>query len=391
MESLPGHITQGAPLYISEISPPNLRGTLLVLESISIVSGVVIAFWITYGTRNIASEASFRLPLGLQMLCATLLGVAIHLFPYSPRWLTLVGRNEECLTSLSKLRGLPPTDRRVQKEFKGIVAEVEFNKVVLEKRHPGASAFKLEVFSWLDLFDRKMWRRTVVGCGVCFFQQFSGINAFIYYAPTLFQSIGQTPEKALILSGVFNILQLVAVAICFVVIDTVGRRPLAIVGGFGSCICYIVIAAIAGVYSKDWSANPAAGWAAVAMAFCFIMVYGVSYSPLGWTLPPEVFPNSKRAKGVALAVCINWLSNFTVGIATPPMLQNISYGTYIFFAVFCGLSGIWAVLLVPETKGKTLEQMDLMFGDNSGEEEKEFMRIAAASAEQTAMIQTQHV
>ncbi|KIN09098.1 hypothetical protein OIDMADRAFT_108444 [Oidiodendron maius Zn] len=376
---------------LAMISPPNLRGTLLVLESISIVSGVVIAFWITYGTRYIASEAAFRLPLGLQMVCATILGVAIHFFPYSPRWLTLVGRNEECLASLSKLRGLPPTDRRVQKEFKGIVAEVEFNKIILGKRHPGASAFKLEVLSWLDLFDRKMWRRTVVGCGVCFFQQFSGINAFIYYAPTLFRSIGQPPEKALILSGVFNILQLVAVAICFVIIDKVGRRPLAIVGGFGSCICYIVIAAVAGIYSKDWSANPAAGWAAVAMAFCFIMVYGVSYSPLGWSLPPEVFPNSKRAKGVALAVCVNWLSNFTVGIATPPMLQTIGYGTYIFFAVFCGLSGFWAVFLVPETKGKTLEQMDLMFGDNSGEEEKDFMRIAAASAEQTVMSQTQHV
>jgi sugar porter (SP) family MFS transporter len=360
-----------------------------VLESISIVYGVVIAFWITYGTRLMAGEVAFRLSLGLQIICATLLGAGIHLFPYSPRWLTLVGRNEECLASLSKLRGLPSTDPRMQKEFKGIVAEVKFNKMVLADRHPGASAFKLEVLSWLDLFDRKMWRRTVVGCGVCFFQQSSGINAFIYYAPTLFRSIGQRAEMALILSGIFNILQLVAVFICFAVIDKVGRRPLAIVGGFGSCICYIVIAAIAGVYSKDWSANPAAGWAAVAMAFCFIMVYGVSYSPLGWSLPPEVLPNSKRAKGVALSVCMNWICNFTVGIATPPMINSIGYGTYIFFAFFCGLSGVWAVLLVPETKGKTLEQMDLMFGDNSGQEERNFMRMAAASAEQihTSLIQ----
>ncbi|PVH78286.1 general substrate transporter [Cadophora sp. DSE1049] len=386
-----GTLAMGAPLYISEIAPPNLRGTLLVLESISIVSGVVIAFWITYGTQYIASEVSFRLPLGLQMVCATIVGVGIHFFPYSPRWLTLVGRNEECLASLSKLRRLPPSDPRVQKEFKGIVAEVEFNKLVLAQRHPGASALKLEVHSWLDIFDRKMWRRTVVGCGVCFFQQFSGINAFIYYAPTLFQSIGQSPEMSLILSGVFNVLQLVAVAICFVVIDKVGRRPLAIVGGFGSCLCYIIIAAISGVYSKDWSANTTAGWAAVAMAFCFIMVYGVSYSPLGWSLPPEVFPNSKRAKGVALSVCVNWLSNFTVGIATPPMLDSIGYGTYIFFACFCGLSGFWAFFLVPETKGKTLEEMDLMFGDHNGQEEKDFMRSAAVSADQVLVSQMQHV
>ncbi|KAL3417061.1 high-affinity glucose [Phlyctema vagabunda] len=361
-----GTLAMGAPLYISEIAPPNLRGTLLVLESISIVSGVVIAFWITFGTRFMAGEIAFRLPLGLQMVCSTL----------------LVGRNKECLTSLSKLRGLPITDLRVQKEFKGIVAEVEFNKLILKDRHPGASTFKLEILSWLDLFERKMWRRVVVGCGVCFFQQFSGINAFIYYAPTLFESIGQSPEMALVLSGVFNILQLVAVIICFAIIDKVGRRPLAIYGGFGSCLCYVIIAAISGVYSKNWAANPAAGWGAVAMAFCFIMVYGVSYSPLGWSLPPEVFPNSKRAKGVALSVCVNWISNFTVGIATPPMLASIGYGTYIFFACFCGLSGIWALLLVPETKGKTLEQMDTMFGDNSGQEEKEYIRQAVILAQQ---------
>lgn len=325
-------------------------------------------------------EVSFRLPLGLQMVCATFLGVAIHFFPYSPRWLSLVGRNEECLQSLSKLRYLPITDSRVQTEFKGIVAEVHFTKSILAKRHPGASSLQLEVYSWLDLFDRKMLHRTVVGCGVCFSQQFSGINAFIYYAPTLFRSIGQSDDMSLILSGVFNILQLVAVAICFVIIDKLGRKPLAIIGGFGACICYIIIAALDGAYSKDWSANTSAGWACVAMAFCFILVYGVSYSPLGWALPSEVYPTSMRAKGVALATCVNWLSNFTVGIATPPMIQNIGFGTYVFFAVFCGLAGVWAVLLVPETKGKTLEEIDILFGDASGEEESE-MRVADAEAE----------
>lgn len=323
------------------------------------------------------------------MLCATILGIGIQFFPYSPRWLTLVGRNEECLMSLCKLRGLPPSDARVQKEYKGIVAEIELNKMALAKKHPGAGSFKLEVLSWLDLFDRKMLRRTAVGCGVCFFQQFSGINAFIYYAPTLFRSIGQSDEMSLILSGVFNMLQLVAVAICFVVIDKLGRRPLAIIGAFGSCACYVIIAALAGVYEEDWQANTAAGWACVAMAFCFIMVYGVSYSPLGWSLPAEVFPNSKRAKGVALATCVNWLSNFIIGIAVPPMLENIKFGSYVFFACFCGLAGIWALLLVPETKGKTLEEIDLLFGDASTREEMEILQGAPSAAGQIAA--KQHV
>lgn len=352
-----------------------------MLESISIVSGCVISYWVTYATKSIPSEVSFRLPLGLQMVCATFLGLGIHLFPYSPRWLVLVDRHEEAMASLCKLRALPSTDERVQAEYKSIITEVEFQKIAQQAQHPEATGAKLEVLLWLDLFDRKKWRRTVAGMGICFFQQFSGINAFIYYAPTLFQSIGQSDEMSLILSGIFNILQLVAVAVCLVIIDKIGRRPLAIFGGFSTAICYIIIAALAGVYSKDWEANTAAGWACVAMAFSFILVYGVSYSPLGWALPPEVFSTSSRAKGVALATCVNWLSNFTVGVATPPMLESIGFGTYVFFAVFCGLAGVWAVFFVPETMGKTLEQMDEVFGDMSGHEEKEMMRQAARAAD----------
>ncbi|KAH0170944.1 hexose carrier protein, partial [Aureobasidium melanogenum] len=333
-----GTLALGAPLYISEIAPPNLRGSLLVLESISICLGVVIAFWITYGTKELSGEIAYRLPLGLQMVCATLLGVCIHFFPYSPRWLASVGRNEEALSSLCKLRRLPDTDARVRTEYEGILAEVEFETAMQEKRHPGVRGIKLELLSWADLFTKKVWRRTAVGMGVAFFQQFSGINAFIYYAPTLFESIGQSSEMSLILSGIFNVLQLVAVAICFLIIDKVGRRPLAIFGGFAACIPYAIIAILSGLFDSSWMTHKAEGWAAVAMAFLFIMIYGVSYSPLGWCLPSEVFPNALRSKGVAVSTATVWLCNFIVGVATPPMIENIGFGTYVFFAAFCFLA-----------------------------------------------------
>ncbi|KAG9852071.1 hexose carrier protein, partial [Aureobasidium melanogenum] len=375
-----GTLALGAPLYISEIAPPNLRGSLLVLESISICLGVVIAFWITYGTKELSGEIAYRLPLGLQMVCATLLGVCIHFFPYSPRWLASVGRNEEALSSLCKLRRLPDTDARVRTEYEGILAEVEFETAMQEKRHPGVHGIKLELLSWADLFTKKVWRRTAVGMGVAFFQQFSGINAFIYYAPTLFESIGQSSEMSLILSGIFNVLQLVAVAICFLIIDKVGRRPLAIFGGFAACIPYAIIAILSGLFDSSWITHKAEGWAAVAMAFLFIMIYGVSYSPLGWCLPSEVFPNALRSKGVAVSTATVWLCNFIVGVATPPMIENIGFGTYVFFAAFCFLAGVWAYFLVPETRGRTLEQMDEAFGDNSGQEEKELMKHSALQA-----------
>ncbi|POR34925.1 Uncharacterized protein TPAR_04855 [Tolypocladium paradoxum] len=372
-----GTLALGAPLYIAEIAPPNLRGTLLVLESVSIVFGVVISFWITYATRHMVGEISFRLPLGLQMVSATFVGAGIHLFPFSPRWLALVNREQESLASLVKLRRLPETDVRVQTEFQGIVADAKFQKAARERRHPGIGGLKLEFLSWLDLFSRKTWRRTAVGCGVLFFQQFSGINAFIYYAPSLFESLGQSSEMALLMSGVFNMLQLVAVGICFLIIDKVGRRPLAIFGGAGGAISWGIMAILVGLYSQKWDSHPAAGWGAVAMAFVFILIYGITYAPLGWALPSEVFPSAMRTKGVALSTATNWICNFIVGVATPPMLESLGFGTYIFYGAWCFLASIWAFLLVPETKGKTLEQMDEVFGDNSGREEKELMRTIA--------------
>ncbi|RAK98152.1 hexose carrier protein [Aspergillus ibericus CBS 121593] len=310
--------------------PPELRGILLVLESISITLGVAIAYWITYATRFVPNEVSFRLPFGLQMLTATILGVGIHLFPYSPRWLALVDRQDDCLSSLSKLRGLPPTDPRIQTEFPHHPL----------RNHLPAPRLKLELVSWLDLFSRGMWKRLAVGCGVPFFQQFSGINAFIYYAPTLFESLGQSDDMSKILSGVFDLIQVVAAVLCAFIIEKVGRRALAIYGAFGMALAYIIIAILSGLYSDNWENHVAAGWACVAMAFIFILVYGVSYSPLGWALPAEVFPNACRSKGVALATCTIWLADFVVGIVTPSMLADIGYRTYVFFAVMCTVAGV---------------------------------------------------
>ena len=153
---------------------------------------------------------------------------------------------------------------------------------------------------------------------------------------------------------------------------------------------YIVIAALYGMYSHDWPAHPAGGWAAVAMAYVFILTYGVSYSPLGWALPPEVFSTSQRSKGVALSTATVWLCNFIVGVITPSMISEAGFGTYIFFACFCLLSGVWAYFLVPETKGRTLEELDEVFGDGSAKEEHEIMRQATMEARRKSSVTLQY-
>ena len=171
-----GMLSMVAPLYISEISPPEIRGALLVLEEFSIVSGIVIAFWITYGTQYMAGEWAWRLPFLLQMIPGFVLGAGITFLPFSPRWLVSKGRDREAERSLGKLRQLDLTDTRVQQEWIDIRAEVAFHKEVSATRHPKlqdggtSSRVKLEIASWMDCFKRGCWRRTHVGVGLMFFQ-----------------------------------------------------------------------------------------------------------------------------------------------------------------------------------------------------------------------------
>lgn len=375
-----GMLSMVAPLYMSEISPPEIRGTLLVLEEWSIVFGIVVAYWITYGTRFIGggtSEWTFRLPFLLQIFPALFLGIGIFFLPFSPRWLASKGRDEECLQSLSKLRQLPTSDPRLRVEWVQIRAEVAFHKEVQATRHPQlqdgtrGSNIKLELAAWRDCFRSGCWRRTMVGVGLMFFQQFVGINGLIYYGPTLFESLGLSYDLQLSMSGVMNVMQLVGVTGSIFFMDHIGRRPLLMWGSAAMCISHVVVAVLVGLYSSDWPANQDKAWAGVSFIFIYMVSFGLSWGPVPWAMPSEVFPSSLRAKGVALSTCSNWINNFIIGLITPPLIQNTGFGTYVFFGVLCLLSGIWTYLFVPETAHRSLEEMDAVFKDRTGQEDEE--------------------
>lgn len=389
-----GMLATISPLYISEIAPPEIRGALLVLQEFSIVFGIVIAFWTTYGTRYMPSEWSWRLPFLIQMIPGLILGVGIMFLPYSPRWLSSKRRDAEALEVLSRLRRLPPTDSRIYQEWCEIRAEVAFTREVNAEKHPElqeptrANRVKLEIAAWGDCFKHGCWKRTVVGVGIMFFQQFVGINALIYYSPSLFKTLGQGYEMQLLLSGIINCTQLVGVATSLWTMDRFGRRPLLLVGAALMFIAHFIIAVLVGRFGQDWSAYATEGWVAVAFLFFYMFSFGATWGPVPWAMPSEIFPSSLRAKGVALSTCSNWLNNFIIvslpiflvgwieftndrqGLITPPLVQNTGYGAYTFFAVFCLLAFVFTFFCVPETAGKTLEEMDQVFKDVSSEAEE---------------------
>lgn len=165
------------PLYISEISPPEIRGTLLVLQELSIVTGIVIAFYITYGTRHMASDWSWRLPFLIQMLPAVVLGAGVPFMPYTPRWLCQQGRDDQSLKTLAMLRQLSEEDDRVQQEWYEIRSEITYRHEIERERYPTlqdgsvVSRLRLQMNNWADCWRHRGWRRTQVGVGLMFFQQ----------------------------------------------------------------------------------------------------------------------------------------------------------------------------------------------------------------------------
>ncbi|ESZ98331.1 hypothetical protein SBOR_1324 [Sclerotinia borealis F-4128] len=336
-----GMLSMVTPMYISEIAPPEIRGTLLVMEELSIVVGIVVAFWITFGTRYLGGEWGWRLPFFIQIVPALLLGVGVYLLPFSPRWLSSKGRDDDALKALTKLRQLPATDSRIQQEARQMRDDVLHIREIHLQKHGNLinskSKFgniRLELALWGDCFAPDSIKRTHIGVVIMFFQQFVGINALIYYSPTLFARMGLESEMQLIMSGVLNICQLFGVVTSLFTMDRYGRRPLLMLGSFFMTISHVMIAVMVCLFSYDWESHQAAAWISVTFLLFYMLVFGASWGPVPWAMPSEIFRTDLRAKGVALSTCSNWLNNFIIGLITPPLVVYTNWGAYVFFAAF---------------------------------------------------------
>ncbi|KAH8881715.1 general substrate transporter [Thozetella sp. PMI_491] len=377
------------PVYNAEVAPPEVRGALVATQQLAICFGIMISFWIDYGTNYIGgtaletqSNAAWLTPICLQLAPALVLFVGMAFMPFSPRWLVHHGREEEARRVLSSLRNLSPDHELVELEFLEIKAQSLFEKRTVAEHFPHLreqtawNTFKLQFVAIKSLFQtRSMFKRVVVATVTMFFQQWTGINAVLYYAPTIFKDLGlDSTETSLLATGVVGIVMFIATIPSVLWIDRVGRKPVLTIGAIGMATCHIIIAVIVAKDRDQWATQSSAGWAAVCMVWLFVIHFGYSWGPCAWIIIAEIWPLSSRPYGVSLGASSNWMNNFIVGQVTPDMLNGISYGTYILFGLLTYLGAAFIYFFVPETKRLTLEEMDVIFG-SEGAAQADFERM----------------
>lgn len=350
------------PMYIAEISPSNMRGTLVSWNQFAIIFGQLVVYFVNFlilgshanpvielvnGVNSIinpdaaawAIETGWRLMFVSEVVPAGLFAVLILCVPETPRYLALVGKDDAALKVLGRING----------SARAATILSEIKATTHEKRE------KLFAYGWLVIF---------VGIMLSVFQQIVGINAVLYFAPRIFASMGMgNPMMQTVLMGVINILfTLLAVF----TVEKWGRKPLLISGSIGMAL---------GAFGVALS-NVVVGMPAI-VPVASIMVYSASFmfswGPICWVLIAEIFPNTIRGAAVAVAVAFQWIFNFIVSSTFLPM-YNMRLGemgdkfghmfAYALYGVICVIAAIFVWKLVPETKGKTLEEMNNLWRKN---------------------------
>lgn len=259
-----GSLSMIVPMYNAEIAPPEVRGALVGLQQLSITLGIMISFWIDYGTNFIGGtgrsqkESAWLLPLCLQLVPALLLGVGMIFMPFSPRWLVHHDREPEARRVLAQLRNLPEDHELIELEYAEIKAQSLFEKKSLQENFPHLqtmsawNTFKLQFVAIGSLFTSKaMFKRVIVATVTMFFQQWTGINAVLYYAPTIFGKLGLSSNSvSLLATGVVGIVMFIATIPAVMYVDNWGRKPVLIVGAIGMAVCHIIIVSLSQRYTR---------------------------------------------------------------------------------------------------------------------------------------------
>ncbi|KAM0886732.1 hypothetical protein ACQ4PT_029513 [Festuca glaucescens] len=335
-----GFANQAVPLFLSEIAPTRIRGGLNILFQLNVTIGILFANLVNYGTSKI-HPWGWRLSLSLAGIPAGLLTLGALFVTDTPNSLIERGRLDEGKAVLRKIRG---TDN-VEPEFNEIV---EASRIAQEVKHP-----------FRNLLQRRNRPQLVIAVLLQIFQQFTGINAIMFYAPVLFSTLGFKNDASLysaVITGAVNVL---STLVSVYSVDKVGRRVLLLEAGVQMFLSQVVVAIVLGIKVTDKSDNLGSSWAIlVVVAICtYVAAFAWSWGPLGWLIPSETFPLETRSAGQSVTVCINLLFTFLIAQAFLSMLCHMKFAIFIFFSAWVLVMSVFVLFFLPETKNVPIEEM----------------------------------
>ncbi|KFZ09424.1 hypothetical protein V502_08758 [Pseudogymnoascus sp. VKM F-4520 (FW-2644)] len=349
-------------VYVTEISPPRIRGLMGGIPQFFISFGLCAGYFVCYGSANIVSSVSWRLPFAIQSLVAFVFLVVVTIgLPESPRWLTSMGRKAEAAANWEKLKVLPE-DRE---------AIIEDTELIIHRTvsRPTSVVVKSKINTLFAVFSPTAWRRTTLGIFLNAAQQLSGIDGVLYYAPTLFLNAGLSSSKASFLaSGVSALLIFATTIPAFLLADHWNRRTNILTGGSIQAMCMIIIGAL--YASGQVSPGSAGAWTVIVLIYLFTIGFSGTWAVVIRIVTSEVQPAATRAAATSLAQATNWVVNFVVALTTPLFLARSAGGVYFMFGFSSVIAVIVCVLWMPETRGRSLEDIEGSFdGKRRGPED----------------------
>jgi sugar porter (SP) family MFS transporter len=316
-----------APMYIAEVSPAGLRGRMVAITQINIVFGMLVAYVANYYLLGIGNDSWRWMLMALGVPAAAFAGLVLFI-PDSPRWLVLRQRKSEALRVLSAINGEAGAERELRAIQSSLASHVEA--------------------PYSELVSPRYRHLLVIGLLVATFNQLTGINVIMYYAPTILQKTGVATDSSLLQTALIGLNILIFTMLAMATVDKVGRKPLLVVGSVGMIVFQFMLAA-----AFHWE-----GYWVLICILGFIASFAFSQGTVIWIVLTEIYPNRIRAKAQSIATLTHWVWAFVITLAFPSLIEWIGGATFAIFGAAMVLQLIFVIGWLPETKGKSLEELE---------------------------------
>ena len=324
-----------APMYISEISPAHIRGRLVSFNQFAIIFGMLVVYFVNWGiakgqTVEWINSVGWRYMFASEAIPATLFGLLLLMVPETPRYLALRKKDDAALGVLKKVNGSLERASFIMEDIKRSLGEQT----------------KARIFT----YGKKV---IVIGILLSVFQQFVGINVALYYAPRIFESMGAAKDASMLQTIIMGLVNVIFTVLAIMTVDKWGRKPLLITGSIGMAIGMFAISVL--------SFNSIIGISTLVFIIIYTASFMMSWGPICWVLISEIFPNKIRGQAVAIAVAFQWFANYLISSTYPAMMEFSGGVTYGFYGLMALISAFFVWKMVPETKGRSLEEMETLW------------------------------